>query len=44
MALSFGRYSRVSGKLQQTFFAEGMQILFARPGVMSDSWMMTGTL
>ena len=42
-ALSSGRYLRVSGKLQQTFFAEGMQSLLARPGVISDSWIIVGT-
>jgi len=34
----------VSGKLQQTLAAEGMQILFASPGVISDSWIMVGIL
>ena len=32
----------VSGKLQQIFFAARKHSLFARPGVMSDSWMMLG--
>ena len=36
-ALSAGRYGNVSGKLQQTFFADGMHSLLARPGVISDS-------
>lgn len=36
-ALSFGSIASVSGKLQQTFFATGMQSLFASPGVISDS-------
>ena len=44
IALSFGRYFKVSGKLQQTFAAEGIQILFASPGVISDSWIMVGIL
>ena len=43
-ALSSGRYCKVSGKLQQTLAADGMQILLASPGVMSDSWMMVGIL
>ena len=42
-ALPAGREDNVSGKLQQTFAAEGMEILLARPGVISDSWIMTGT-
>ena len=41
-AFSSGRYLSVSGKLQHTFFATGMQSLFARPGVRSDSCMMQG--
>ena len=36
-AFPSGRYFKVSGKLQHTHFAEGMQSLFARPGVISDS-------
>ena len=36
-ALPAGSFSRVSGKLQQTFDAFGMAILFANPGVISDS-------
>ena len=43
-AFSFGRYPRVSGKLQQTFAADGIQILLASPGVISDSWIITGIL
>ena len=43
-ALSFGRYFIVSGKLQHMRVAEGMLSLLASPGVMSDSWDMTGTL
>lgn len=31
-------------KLQQTFAADGIHSLFARPGVISDSWMSAGTL
>ena len=42
-AFSFGRCSKVSGKLQHTFVADGIEILFASPGVISDSWMMVGT-
>ena len=40
--LSGGSCFRVSGKLQHTFLATGMHILLARPGVMSDSWIMQG--
>ena len=36
-ALSFGRCSKVSGKLQHTLDADGMDNLFASPGVISDS-------
>ena len=36
-ALSAGRSLTVSGKLQQIFLAVLIQILFARPGVISDS-------
>ena len=43
-ALSAGRLLTVSGKLQHTFAAEGIHSLFARPGVMSDSWMIAGIL
>ena len=42
-ALSWGRELKVSGKLQHTFAAEGMESLLASPGVISDSWMITGT-
>ena len=34
----------VSGKLQQILDAEGMHNLLARPGVMSDSWIIAGIL
>ena len=40
--LPFGTYCRVSGKVAQITLAEGIAILFARPGVMSDSWIITG--
>ena len=43
-ALFSGRHLTVSGKLQQTFAADGIHSLFARPGVISDSWMSAGTL
>ena len=36
-ALSAGRFFKVSGKLQQIFVADGIESLFASPGVMSDS-------
>ena len=36
-------HSNLAGQCQQTFVAEGMEILLARPGVISDSWIMTGT-
>ena len=42
VAFPSGRYFKVSGKLQHTHFADGMQSLFARPGVISDSWMIVG--
>ena len=29
---------------QQTFAADGIQILLASPGVISDSWIITGIL
>ena len=32
----------IEEKLQQTFRADGMHSLLARPGVMSDSWMIAG--
>ena len=32
----------VSGKLQHTFFAPRIAILFASPGVISDSWIIAG--
>src|SRR5699024_2818401 len=41
-ALSSGRWETVSGKLQQTFVAKGIQILLASPGVISDSWIKVG--
>ena len=41
-ALSAGRCDTVSGKLQHTFVANGMDNLLARPGVMSDSWIKVG--
>ena len=41
---SFGIYFKVSGKFAQIFFAKGKASLLASPGVISDSWMMTGTL
>ena len=41
-AFPFGRYCRVSGKLVQTFVANLVAILFASPGVISDSCMITG--
>ena len=41
-AFAGGNWLNVSGKLQQTFFATGMQSLLASPGVMSDSWMIQG--
>ena len=43
-AFPSGRYFIVSGKLQHTFVALGMASLFARPGVMSDSWIIAGIL
>ena len=43
-AFPSGRQSNVSGKLQHIFAADGIAILLARPGVISDSWMITGTL
>ena len=42
--LTCGRYCNVSGKLQHTFEAAGIQILLANPGVISDSWIIEGTL
>ena len=39
-----GRYFNVSGKLQHILSAPLMAILLARPGVMSDSWIITGIL
>ena len=42
-ALSFGSILTVSGKLQHILVAAEKLSLFARPGVISDSWMMTGT-
>ena len=41
-ALSLGSMASVSGKLQQTFLATGIQSLLASPGVISDSWMIHG--
>ena len=41
-ALPSGRYEIVSGKLQQIFVASLIAILLARPGVISDSCVMTG--
>ena len=41
-ALSFGRYLSVSGKLQHIFVAPRIAILLARPGVISDSCIITG--
>ena len=41
-ALSFGRYLTVSGKLQHIRVAFFIAILLARPGVISDSWIITG--
>ncbi|MPN40346.1 hypothetical protein SDC9_187882 [bioreactor metagenome] len=38
----FLMYLRVSGKVVHTFLANGEAILFASPGVMSDSWIITG--
>ena len=32
----------VSGKLQHTFVAAEREILFTSPGVISDSWIITG--
>ena len=43
-AFPSGRYFIVSGKLQHTFVALGIASLFARPGVMSDSWIIAGIL
>ena len=43
-ALSAGRYFKVSGKLQHTLQACGIASLLARPGVISDSWMIAGIL
>ena len=37
-----GRCLIVSGKFVQTRFAQGIQILFASPGVISDSWITQG--
>src|SRR5699024_1208195 len=42
-AFFFGTYDTVSGKVVRTFFAKGIAILFASPGVKSDSWMIAGT-
>ena len=36
-------YCTASGKVQHSTFAKGAQSRLARPGVMSDSWMTTGT-
>ena len=41
-AFSFGSMDKVSGKLQQIFFATGIHSLFASPGVISDSWIIQG--
>ena len=41
-AFPSGRFFWVSGKLQHIFVAFGSASLFASPGVISDSWRMTG--
>ena len=43
-AFSAGRCLSVSGKFVQTLTAHGMQILFASPGVISDSCIIHGIL
>ena len=42
MLFSAGSDFKVSGKLQQTFRATGIQSLLASPGVISDSWITHG--
>ena len=42
MALLAGSSETVSGKLQHTLVANGMESLFASPGVISDSWIKVG--
>ena len=37
-------FCSVSGNVAQTFFENGIDILLASPGVISDSWIITGTL
>ena len=44
IALSFGIFCNASGNVAQTFFAKGIDILLARPGDISDSCIITGTL
>ena len=41
-AFPSGRYLSVSGKLQHILVAFLIAILLARPGVISDSWIITG--
>ena len=41
-AFSAGRCFMVSGKFVHTLDAQGIQSLFASPGVISDSWMTQG--
>ena len=43
-ALSAGKYFNVSGKLQHTLVALGIASLLAKPGVISDSCIIAGTL
>ena len=41
-AFPAGRYGTVSGKLQQILWQPESQAYWPSPGVISDSWMMTG--